>query len=182
MARRKAISEGTKVGRLTVVGELVNVNKYRQVLYICRCECSRLTIAISSQLRKGRKRSCGCLKQETKHGHTVGGHKSATYNSWQGMMRRCYNTHSAKYRIYGEKGIAVTSEWRTFKGFLRDMGVRQPGTTLGRLDHSKGYFKANCEWQTPLQQSASKKAHPNRNGKKPPVSVTAPLAKAASAS
>ena len=48
--------------------------------------------------------------------------------------------------------VTVDDAWQTFSGFLADMGERPNGTTLDRLDNSKGYNKDNCVWSTPLTQ------------------------------
>lgn len=37
--------------------------------------------------------------------------------------------------------------------FLNDMGIRPIGKTLDRIDNNKGYFKDNCRWATPYEQT-----------------------------
>ena len=60
--------------------------------------------------------------------------------------------HSPDWRYYGAKGITVDPRWDIFEVFLADMGERPEGTTLDRVDPTRGYTSANCRWATPTQQ------------------------------
>jgi hypothetical protein len=64
----------------------------RQVYWECLCSCGELTIVTTHHLRSGHTRSCGCLikqnatvmgKANLKHGHTVNGKSSPTFESWE---------------------------------------------------------------------------------------------------
>lgn len=61
--------------------------------------------------------------------------------------------------MYGARGIKVCERWLTFANFLADMGEKPKGKTLDRIDGTKGYFKENCRWATPLEQAANSR-HP----------------------
>lgn len=51
----------------------------------------------------------------------------------------------------------MCEEWRdNFDAFLRDMGRRPPGKSLGRIDVNKGYSKDNCRWETASEQARSR--------------------------
>jgi hypothetical protein len=45
-----------------------------------------------------------------------------------------------------------------FKQFLTDLGPRPVGTTLHRIDGTKGYEPGNCEWATAAKQAAHRKS------------------------
>jgi hypothetical protein len=75
-----------------------------------------------------------------------------TYFSWANMMQRCLNPNNKRYPSYGGRGITVCERWKTFENFLADMGERPPGTTLGRIGNSKGYYPLNCRWETRQEQ------------------------------
>ena len=81
---------------------------------------------------------------------------SPTYRSWSAMLTRCNNNKSISYKYYGAKGISVCPEWRDFGVFFRDMGPRPEGMTLDRINGQLGYFKENCRWATPAQQSINR--------------------------
>lgn len=87
-----------------------------------------------------------------KHGH-AGKRPSPTYISWKMMRQRCFNWCRADFIDYGAKDILPCERWDSFESFLEDMGERPEGTTLGRIDHTKGYYRENCEWQTLAEQA-----------------------------
>ena len=58
---------------------------------------------------------------------------------------------------YGARGITMCDRWKDdFETFLIDMGERPRGTTLHRLDNSKGYEPGNCIWADAYIQNASR--------------------------
>lgn len=76
-----------------------------------------------------------------------------TYNSWKGMKARCDNSNRVNYEYYGSSGVTYPRSWKFYDNFLLDMGERPEGTTLDRIDNTKGYSKENCRWATPSQQT-----------------------------
>ena len=101
---------------------------------------------------------CGCgelVVKRFKRGHNAkrwkGGDRSTrvnpTYVSWNKMLQRCSNPNHDRWSRYGGRGVAVYEKWRSFDGFLTDMGPR-PGTDycLSRIDHERDYEPGNVEW------------------------------------
>lgn len=130
--------------------------KYRK--WICRCACGAEKSVIGSTLVSGLSTSCGCKKTQelvgrlTIHGKT----KVPGFKSWCAMIDRCTNPRNASYKHYGGKGITVAPEWVLFEQFFVDMGERPKGTSLDRLDSTKGYCKDNCRWATAQEQAMGK--------------------------
>lgn len=90
-----------------------------------------------------------------KHGHGPG--NSPEYRTWSAMIQRTCNPRSKDFPNYGGRGIDVCIAWLEFENFLYDMGPRPPGTTLDRIDNSKGYNPDNCRWATREQQARNKR-------------------------
>jgi len=142
-------------------GYLVAIRKSEKksnagAIWICKCDCGNETEVLSLKLRKGLSRSCGCKKSELisdavkKHGLS---NKSLTYRTWKEMRQRCNNPNSDKWKWYGGRGISIDERWNNFELFLFDMGERQKGTTLDRIDPDGNYCKNNCRWATSKQQA-----------------------------
>jgi hypothetical protein len=151
-----------KFGRLTAIKESGR-DKHGKVKWECLCACGNITTTIAGDLRSGKTRSCGCFKREvaahsitvlkTTHGYA----HSPTYNTWKGMIARCSNSKATDYASYGGAGVSVCSAWMKFENFLRDMGERPVGTTLGRTLDRGNYQPGNCFWMKKEEQSIAKR-------------------------
>ena len=143
-------------GRLTVVG-FYGIRKRRKT-WICLCSCGKQTIASTTALLCGVKKSCGCLAVEgiILRSKTHGLTGTKIYKIWEGMIDRCHNYKNKDYTNYGERGIRVCARWFSLENFLEDMGFPQNGKSLDRKDNNLGYYKGNCRWATPKEQSQNK--------------------------
>lgn len=54
---------GQKFGKLTVIKRVEN-NRYKQVCYLCKCDCGGEAIVSASNLKNGNTNSCGCIKSK----------------------------------------------------------------------------------------------------------------------
>ncbi|OZV12372.1 hypothetical protein CIW83_09765 [Tissierella sp. P1] len=65
---------GQKFGRLTILKKNRR-NKWGQILWLCKCDCGNTCEVISSSLRNGATKSCGCLQKEKAriNGNKIGG-------------------------------------------------------------------------------------------------------------
>lgn len=160
---------GRKYGRLTV-NERIPVGISRQVKWNCTCECGKITITRSYDLRSGKTKSCGCLNREklarslTKHGLWKNHRK--TYAVWQSMLRRCLTPTNECFINYGARGISVCSRWMEFNNFFSDMGDAPEGLSIERMNNDLGYYPENCKWASRKEQNNNKRdnRHLTHNG------------------
>lgn len=75
-----------------------------------------------------------------------------TYKSWAEMKYRCGNPRK-KYYTH----ISYCEEWKDFRNFFADMGERPVGTSLDRIDVTKGYCKENCRWADDITQENNRR-------------------------
>lgn len=75
------------------------------------------------------------------------------------MRQRCYNPNDKAFHHYGGRGIRVCDRWRTsFENFLSDMGRRDAGMTLDRVDPNGDYTPDNCRWASWRTQRHNRRA------------------------
>jgi hypothetical protein len=164
----RIVKPGQRFGRLVVIRALRRYGKYRYAYrQLCRCDCGRVVKIGKFELLNGDTRSCGCFQREdlgvrsknNSHGVTHGMSETKTYSSWKAMRSRCLRPKDRYFHRYGGIGVTVCTDWRnSFEAFLKDMGVRPEGTTLGRFGDVGNYKPGNCAWMTPKQQGAAKAA------------------------
>jgi hypothetical protein len=128
-------------------------------MFLCVCDCGSTKPLAGANLRSGRTRSCGCFGNERRREvHTTHGFSASdTYQAWAGMIKRCYDSRDRAFKYYGAKGIDVCDKWRSFDGFLSDMGQKpSKAHSVGRLRNDVGYEPNNCRWETADQQANNK--------------------------
>lgn len=127
----------------------------------CRCTCGVEKVFNHDNVRRGRSRSCGCLRKQVtaNRSRTHGLTGSPEHVVWWGIVSRCRNPGNTSYKDYGAKGIEVCKRWQGldgFRHFLSDMGPRPEGMTIERKDSTKGYSPSNCVWATVKTQGRNR--------------------------
>lgn len=147
---------GNRFGKLVVLsfysGHNANDRKY-----FCACDCGRKVIVSESNLKRGKTKSCGCIR--SKRGIGVGESKQRLYSIWNGMLNRCENKKAANYQYYGGNGITICPEWHNYTNF-KEWAMRngyQDNLTIDRVDVCGAYSPDNCRWVTQKEQTRNRR-------------------------
>lgn len=148
---------GLAFERLTAI-EYIASNNAGLALWYCECECGNYAIAIGRELKRGRIKSCGCLRSETRIRENTTHNATGTklYKVWCSMRRRCYNANTKDYKWYGGKDIKLCEAWdtdfRNFETWALANGYKN-NLTIDRIDSKKDYSPDNCQWLTHSENS-----------------------------
>jgi hypothetical protein len=157
--------EGMRFGLWVVLKR--NPENYRRtfVRWDCKCHCGTKRTVLANSLLQGRSTGCGCARRfrlterNFKHGESVGGKETPTYQVWKHMIQRCGNPRCKDYKYYGGRGIKVCDRWKDFSAFSADMGDRPNGLTIDRIDNDRDYEPGNCRWVSMAVQNTNKRGN-----------------------
>lgn len=148
---------GQRFGRLITIKRLIPSGETRNK-WLCQCDCGNKCLATTSDLRRGKTKSCGCLKKELdknrnkRHGMS----NTSLHKRWRSIKDRCFNSKSKSFKNYGGRGISMCDEWKnsfeSFENWALGNGY-QENLTIERIDVDGNYEPKNCCW-IPLEEQA----------------------------
>lgn len=149
--------KGWVFGRLTVLARSNPAGG--RAFWDCLCECGGEAVVSGTNLRRGKTKSCGCLRKTHMQNvsKTHGFSQAPWYGSFTNMHSRCYNVKHNRYKNYGGRGIVVAPRWHNIALFAEDMAPSWfHGASIERLDVHGDYTPANCVWLPREEQALNR--------------------------
>lgn len=148
---------GERVGHMTFTALSARRYDGSRLLGVFSCDCGSIVELPLGRVLNGQKRfHCGCETDRGKS-RTHGMRNSPEYSSWMSMKARCLYPTNKDYPRWGGKGITVYPKWaESFEAFFAHIGPRPYGTSLDRINNTKGYEPGNVRWASGNEQAANR--------------------------
>lgn len=123
-----------------------NKTEQQSAVWNCICECGKNTTALTSKLKKGFKKSCGCLKEEGKLSYGESS-ANAVFRRYQNQAKK----RDISFSLTKEQFLNLTQQPCHYCGRIKvQKYTRSNGNGefeyngIDRVDSRKGYRIQNC--------------------------------------
>lgn len=147
---------GEIFGYWTVVSYNEQLSKEkRETLLNCVCKCGTTKPVYLKMLKKGKSKSCGCMRREKKTTHGLEQH--SMYNIWRNQYNRCNNRKNKNYNHYGGRGIECTWTLEEACVWYDENPKPSKKHSLDRIDNNGHYEVSNVRWATSIEQNNNRR-------------------------
>jgi hypothetical protein len=159
---------GNKYNHLLVIELMAERAKNGARVWLCKCDCGKMTFCTTDQLKLNHKKSCGCLQKEitkitnklrSKYPNDTG---TRLYRIWKTMIARTIYPSQKGYKNYGGRGIRVCDEWlydfNLFKNWAIENGYSQE-LSIDRINNDGNYEPNNCKWSSRKEQNNNQRTN-----------------------
>jgi hypothetical protein len=129
---------GQTFGLLTVTGESAERGRGRRILWDCSCQCGGKATAVSSELVRGTRVSCGCRWRKgvpRKNGQSLSNRQSFRWSRYSSAIDGA-KKRGHEWSLTREQWASIVERPCAFCGTKSTIGV-------DRIDASKPYDSAN---------------------------------------
>ena len=138
---------GQKFGRLTVIERDVSIKG--RVKWVCRCDCGNLQSVVTSNLKSGHTKSCGCYKAEKSRERCIAKEdiNNTKYNDLYGRYKRGAKQRNIPFNLTIDEVKRIIHQPCYYCGTIesntifakKKQGYEIKYNGIDRVDNNKGY-------------------------------------------
>lgn len=146
---------GTKFHRLTA---LYPVSIKKKVYWICLCECGKEVRTLTTHLKRGSVKSCGCLNSEITTSRNIASRKGygEIYGHYISQVKYNAKKRNLEYELEDkylwdlfllqDRKCAISGIVIGFAPKYNSRSAEKNTASLDRIDSTKGYVIGNVQW------------------------------------